>query len=90
MKEYKKVFKVFVVGQEEKECEWLSQMSRLGYHLENVSFACYYTFKKGEPRDYAYMIDMKEKDQIDEGEYVAMYEEHGIEFIDKSAQFYYL
>ncbi|MGL6107993.1 DUF2812 domain-containing protein [Romboutsia sp.] len=89
MKEYKKIFKCFVAGQEEEECEWLSKMSKSGYHLQNISFASYYTFKKGEPKDYTYMIDMKEKDQDDEGEYIGMYGDHNIEFIDKSASFYY-
>lgn len=89
MKEYKKVFKVFVAGQEDRECEWLKEMSKSGYHLENVSFASYYTFKKGEAKDYTYMIDMKEKDQVNEYEYLQIYEENGIEYIDKSAEFYY-
>ncbi|MGL5347200.1 MAG: DUF2812 domain-containing protein [Peptostreptococcaceae bacterium] len=89
MREYKKVFKPFFAGQEEKECKWLSSMSKEGYHLVNVNFASYYTFEKGEKRDYTYMIDMKESAQIDEKEYILMYEDNGLQFVDKSAQFYY-
>lgn len=35
------------------------------------------------------MIDMKETEQKDEDEYILMYKENGIDFIDKSAEFYY-
>lgn len=31
MNKYKKIFKFFVVGQEDEECKWLSNMSKQGY-----------------------------------------------------------
>lgn len=89
MSKYKKVFKMFVIGEEEKECKWLEEMSKRGYHLVNVRFACHYTFEKTDSQDYSYMIDMMEKNSLDEGDYIAIYEDYGLEYVDKSKDFYY-
>ncbi|MCR8747068.1 DUF2812 domain-containing protein [Romboutsia lituseburensis] len=89
MSKYKKVFKMFVIGEEEKECKWLEEMSKKGYHLVNVRFACHYTFEKTDSQDYSYMIDMRENNSLDEGEYLAIYEDYGLEYVDKSKDFYY-
>jgi hypothetical protein len=89
MEGYKKVFKVFLVGQEEKETEWLSKMSKEGYHLVNIKFATYYTFKKGEPKNYTYFIDLKETCNLDKDEYKLMYSDAGLDYIDNSNGYYY-
>ena len=89
MGKYKKVFKVFLAGEENKESKWLTKMSKNGYHLENVNFSTYYTFKKGEPKEYSYLIDMKESGVSDDEEYTLIYEEMGFKYIDKSNGYYY-
>lgn len=88
MSEYKKVFKLFLVGQEDAETTWLSQMSKDGYHLVNVNFATHYIFKKGEKADYTYYIDYKENSEIDE-EYKMIYSDVGLDYIDNSNGYYY-
>lgn len=88
MAEYKRVFKVFSVGQEDRETAWLSKMSRDGYHLVSIKFATYYTFEKGEKVDYTYHIDYKENNNIDE-EYNMMYSDAGLNYIDNSNGYYY-
>ncbi|MPN57151.1 hypothetical protein SDC9_204845 [bioreactor metagenome] len=35
------------------------------------------------------MIDMMEKNSLDEGDYIAIYEDYGLEYVDKSKDFYY-
>lgn len=89
MSKYKKVFKMFVIGEEEKECKWLEEMSQKGYHLVNVRFACHYTFEKSDSQDYSYMIDMRENNSLEEQEYLSIYEDYGLEYVDKSKDFYY-
>lgn len=88
MSGYKKIFKFFLAGQEENETNWLSQMSKDGYHLVNVKFCMYYIFKKGDPKNYTYCIDMKEDSNIDE-EYKLMYSDVGLEYVDTSNGYYY-
>ncbi|HSQ90241.1 DUF2812 domain-containing protein, partial [Romboutsia sp.] len=89
MEGYKKVFRLFLVGQEEKETAWLSEMSRQGYHLVNINFATYYIFKKGEPKNYTYFIDLKESYNLDAYEYKLMYSDAGLDYIDNSNGYYY-
>lgn len=88
MSEYKKMFKVFLAGQEDAETTWLSQMSREGYHLTNINFGVHYVFKKGEKAKYTYYIDYKENNNIDE-EYKMMYSDVGLDYIDNSNGYYY-
>ena len=89
MEGYKKVFKIFLVGQEEKETAWLSKMSKEGYHLVNIKFATYYIFKKGERKNYAYFIDLKETSNLDYDEYKLIYSDSGLDYIDNSHGYYY-
>lgn len=89
MEGYKKVFKIFLVGQEEKETTWLSKMSKEGYHLVNVKFATYYIFKKGERKNYTYFIDLKETYNLGDDEYKLMYSDSGLDYIDNSNGYYY-
>lgn len=88
MSEYKRVFRFFTVGQEDVEAAWLSKMSKKGYHLEDVKFGMFYKLRKGEPKNYAYYIDMNEDDRLDE-EYKQMYLEAGLDYIDKTNGYYY-
>ena len=62
-------------------------MSREGYHLVNINFATYYTFKKGELKNYTYFINLKETYNLDE--YKLMYSDSGLDYIDNSNGYYY-
>ena len=89
MSKYKYVFKIFVTGQEEKECNWLSEMSKKGYHFVGLSGCAWYKFEKGKSKDYAYVIDMKEGKEKYDDEYFSIYKEYGLEYIDTSMNFNY-
>lgn len=50
-------FKLFPAWQDEKEENWLRQMSLQGWHLSRLGFPGFYFFEKGAPQDYAYRLD---------------------------------
>ncbi|MGL6107991.1 DUF2812 domain-containing protein [Romboutsia sp.] len=89
MKELKKVFKVFICGQEEKECNWLLEMSKKGYHVVKLSYPTCYVFEIGEPRNYKYIIDIKANSNISESEYLNSYKEKPCEYITNFKKCYY-
>jgi len=43
--------------EDDREEEWLRQMGKNGYHLQELPFPCFYTFLRGSPRDDAYRLD---------------------------------
>lgn len=88
MSEYKNKIKFFMAGQEDAEMAWLSQMSKNGYHLVNVNFGMHYVFKKGQPANYTYYIDMKENGSLDE-DYKLMYSDVGLEYVDTTNGYFY-
>jgi hypothetical protein len=50
-------FKWFWAWQDDKEEEWLGEMSRQGLHLQHPGAFGQYSFKQGEPREFAYRLD---------------------------------
>ena len=87
-KETKKIIKIFFAWQEEKEANWLCEMSKKGWHLRGVRLFCY-TFQKGRPRDYTYRFDFKvlKKDDIDE--YTAIFKDAGWAYIESMGSWHY-
>ena len=59
--------KWFWAWQDDKEEEWLSDMSKQGYHLSKPGFFGRYEFEQREPRNYVYRMDFMtgKKDQKD-------------------------
>jgi hypothetical protein len=49
--------KWFWAWQDDKEEEWLGEMSRQGLHLQHAGAFGQYTFVQAEPREYAYRLD---------------------------------
>jgi hypothetical protein len=49
--------KWFWAWQDDKEEEWLGEMSRQGLHLQHADLFGQYTFEKGETREFAYRLD---------------------------------
>lgn len=49
--------KLFWAWQDEKEEQWLGELSRQGLHLRQAGLFGRYLFSQGEPREYAYRLD---------------------------------
>lgn len=78
-KKYKKVFKLFWAWEEDKECDWLREMSNKGWHLKAFNMIHY--FEKGEPKDYVYNIDWKSTANVDIDEYITIFGDLGWEHV---------
>jgi hypothetical protein len=57
MNAYEKKSKWFWAWQDDREEQWLAEMSRQGLHLQHAGAFGQYTFKRGTPREYAYRLD---------------------------------
>lgn len=53
------VYKLFTIGQYEKEEQWLNEMSSKGMQLTDVGF-CRYVFEEGTPGEYVYRLELLE------------------------------
>ncbi len=56
-------FKFFFAHEDEQQEAWLRSMARQGLHLENVNPFCFWTFRRGEPADIVYRVDVPELSQ---------------------------
>jgi hypothetical protein len=52
-----KQFRWFWAWDDEKEENWLREMSNKGWHYKQYTLPGNYTFEHGEPRDYVYRLD---------------------------------
>lgn len=84
----KKCARLFWVWQEEKEIEWLRQMSQKGWHLENICIFIY-TFRKGEPKDIIYHKDYTWTKHRDEEEYLGIFKDAGWNHICRQGYVHY-
>jgi hypothetical protein len=84
----KKVYKTFFAWNEKKEQDWLESMSSKGWHLKKVGFMNY-IFEKGLPKKYIYRFDFKITLKDDLGDYLAIFEDLGWEFVDRFSSWYY-
>jgi hypothetical protein len=50
-------FKFFWAHQDEEQERWLRDMARQGLHLVDVNPFCFWTFRRGMPRDVVYRVD---------------------------------
>lgn len=87
-KTIKRVSKVYFVWSEDKEAQWLSDMSKKGWHLKKASIFNY-TFEKGESVDYIYQFDFRMNSSKDEKEYLELFKGSGWEFINRMGGWYY-
>ena len=81
--------KWFWAWQDDKEEEWLSDMSKQGYHLSKPGFFGRYEFEQGEPRNYVYRMDFMtgKKDQKDT--YLQMFTDAGWEHLGEFGSWQY-
>ena len=81
--------KWFWAWQDDKEEEWLSDMSKQGLHLSKPGFFGRYEFEQGEPRNYVYRMDFMtgKKDQKDT--YLQMFTDAGWEHLGEFGSWQY-
>ncbi len=86
--DFKRVFKVIWAWEDDKEEEWLSEMSRQGWHLYDTAPITYY-FQRGKPLDVTYRLDFKLTVQKDYQEYLALFKDAGWELVAVMANWHY-
>jgi hypothetical protein len=74
-------FRWFWAWQDEKEEAWLGKMSKQGYHLSSINFPGFYSFGKGEPREYIYRLDYQTFRKKDRQEYLQLFKDAGWEYL---------
>ena len=84
MRETKKIWKIFLVWNYDKEEEWLNEMAMNGWTLTAVGF-CNYTFVKTEPGEYNIRMEMR---PYDDG-YLEFLRENDVEFVGRILQWHY-
>ena len=76
-----KKFKWFWAWQDEKEEDWLREMSNNGYHLKRPGFFGSYEFDLGEPTDYIYRLDFNASSNNNLENYLQLFEDAGWDYL---------
>ena len=84
MRETKKIWKIFLVWNYDKEEEWLNEMAMNGWTLTAVGF-CNYTFVKTEPGEYNIRMERRPHDDG----YLEFLRENGVEYVGRILQWHY-
>ncbi len=84
MRETKKIWKIFLVWNFDKEEAWLNEMAMNGWTLIDVGF-CNYTFVRTEPGEYTIRMEMRPHDEA----YNSLLEEAGVESAGHILQWHY-
>ena len=84
MRETKKIWKIFLVWNYDKEEEWLKEMAMNGWTLTSVGF-CNYTFVKTEPGEYNIRMEMRPHDDG----YLEFLRENDVEYVGRILQWHY-
>lgn len=76
------VYRIFTIGQYEKEEEWLNEMSAKGMQLCDVGF-CRYVFEEGDPGKYIYRLELLRRHPTDAESiaYIRFMEDLGVEHV---------
>jgi len=74
-------FRIFMAWQDEKEEDWLNEMSAKGFLLHKVVFPGFYHFETGEPASYTYRLDFKTYPQKDMDQYLQLFADAGWEHV---------
>ena len=82
MKETMSVPKIFLPDSYDKEEQFLTDMSKKGWHFSHIAGLFFYVFVKGEQTAYSYKLDFQSEAKIpDRQGYLAMYADCGWEHI---------
>ena len=82
-------FRWFWAWDDEKEEEWLGEMSSKGLHLVSVRFPGVYKFDSGKPGDYVYRLDYQTFYKKDREEYLQLFRDAGWEYLGQMAAWQY-
>lgn len=83
-------FKWFWAWQDNKQEEWLRQMSLEGWHLNHINMlGLAFNFTKGEARDYTYRLDFRVDKKLDREEYLEFIKDAGWEHVESSGGWQY-
>jgi hypothetical protein len=64
-------------------------MSKQGYHLSSVGLPGFYTFYKGDPREYTYRLDYQTFRKKDRQEYLQLFADAGWEHLGEMGAWQY-
>ena len=81
--------KWFWAWQDDKEEQWLTEMSNQGYHLLKPGFFGRYEFEQGDPKNYVYQLDFMtgKKDQLET--YLQFFTDAGWEYVGEFGSWQY-
>jgi hypothetical protein len=72
----------FWVWDDDREENWLRDMSNRGLHLQSARFPGIYTFVKGEKKDFIYRLDFTPSMKVTP-EYLYLFQDAGWEYLGK-------
>jgi hypothetical protein len=78
----KRVFRLMMAWNDEKEQAWLQQQAREGWHVRAVH-AYGYTFEKAPAAEVAYRFDVTPRDRGDRAEYLGLFRDAGWEHLGR-------
>ena len=79
----------FWAWQDHREEEWLGNMSAKGWHLESFFLPGVYFFRKGEPKQYVYRLDIQTAPMKDRPVYLQLFHDAGWEHLGSMAAWEY-
>jgi hypothetical protein len=81
-------FRIFGAWADDKEENWLGEMSRQGWHFQRYTPVGFYRFSPGEPLDYTYRLDFINS-KIAHEEYVQLFKDAGWEYLGSTSGWQY-
>ncbi len=81
-KSTKRVFRMMMVWNDQREERWLSEQAREGWHMTSVN-AFGYSFERGAPADVAYRFDWGPGCRRDQSEYLGIFRDSGWEHMGR-------
>ncbi|NMB55912.1 MAG: DUF2812 domain-containing protein [Leptolinea sp.] len=74
-------FRWFWIWEDDREENWLEEMSRQGNHMQQVVFPGVYTFEKGPRREYVYRLDYLSGQKTEE--YLTLFRDAGWTYLGR-------
>jgi hypothetical protein len=81
-------FKLFWAWEDDKEENWLREMSQQGYHLSSLGLPGFYKFEQGFAKDYVYRLDYI-RDRKDYANYLQLFNDSGWDHMGEMAGWQY-
>jgi hypothetical protein len=78
----KRVFRMMMAWNDQKEEAWLSEQARSGWRMTSVN-AFGYTFERGAPEEVAYRLDWGPGCRRDQSEYLSIFRDSGWEYMGR-------